>query len=176
MFIHSYIEGSKHGSDEKPASSRQQILTAYRDDAERILARWRQNQEGSTFTLISTAPFSGSSDHLQWVPDWEPGQDAILFARVPVCSWSPQYGSDKLITKMLLIYNADHEEETVYKTYTQDDEHLAEQHAEDFSGAIISPSEFVRVIDVRGLQGEVAALQQTVASLAQQLAEKSVSQ
>jgi hypothetical protein len=169
MFIHTYLKGVLLPGAQPTTVSRGQLITAGRKDAERLFSRWKQEQEGCSFTLLDTCPFHGETDHLQWVPSWELGQDTILFADVPVRTWCPQYDSEKMITKLLLVYNADHDEEIVSRTYTKEDDHLAEQHAEDFSDTVVSPSDFVRVIDIRGLQQEVLTLRQKVVSLSQQL-------
>lgn len=50
------------------------------------------------------------------------------------------------ITKMILIFNAKHGNETVAKTYTKEDEHLAEQHAKDFKKSVLTQHESIRIV------------------------------
>lgn len=52
----------------------------------------------------------------------------------------------KHITKIIFVYNEKTDTETIAKAYTQDDEHLAEQHAEDFKRSIFTDHETARIV------------------------------
>lgn len=170
LFIHTYVKGLVAQHADTPAPILGQIITMNAQDAERIIARRHDEQTDTTFTLTSTAPFTGNSDDLHWIPSWAPGEEVVMYAEAPVRVWAPKYESEKLSTKILLLYNADRDEDTVVKTYTLADEHLAEQHADSFSETILSPSEFVRVIHIKEMQSEIVDLHRKIAQLTQQLA------